>query len=93
MIAGQTLTIQPIRKTFWWPHPYARPWLWKTLTMTYRYFINGVECDKYGVILPREGEIRWITDIWPNKDLEQYLGGKWVRVETVANPDSGVHHG
>lgn len=38
-----SLKIVPIRKRFWWPHPYAWPWLWKNVVIGYRYFIGGKE--------------------------------------------------
>jgi len=40
--------IVAILKRFWWPHPYARPRLWRTWAIGYRYFINGAEVSSTG---------------------------------------------
>jgi len=39
------LQITPIKKRFWWPHPYAREagLLWRKLTLAYRYYVDGKE--------------------------------------------------
>jgi hypothetical protein len=40
---GGMMMIVPIHQRFWWPHPWARPLLWRKFTIRYRYFINGEE--------------------------------------------------
>lgn len=46
------MEIDPITRLFWWPHPYARPWLWRNVVLSYRYFVAGVECNAMGEPLP-----------------------------------------
>ncbi len=40
--------VQKVYQRFWWPHEYARPFLWRKLVVAYRYFHNGREVDIYG---------------------------------------------
>lgn len=43
MAAGavQFLEAVPIKKRFWFPHPYARPYLWRNVTIGHELQING----------------------------------------------------
>jgi hypothetical protein len=44
------LEIRPVRKRFWWPHPYARAagLLWIKRVVRFGYFVDGVETDING---------------------------------------------
>lgn len=55
---GTVLHIEPVMRRFWWPHPLACignqggvPCLWRNRPVSYRYFVNGVECDSTGTPL------------------------------------------
>lgn len=49
--AGTFMLIEPITHRFWYPDPLARPWLWRKRVVSYRYFINDLECDVTGAPL------------------------------------------
>lgn len=35
--------IEPVRRIFWWPHPYADGLLWRRVVVGYRYWVDGAE--------------------------------------------------